>query len=75
MLNKVHSTKPICLVSIKLRIQMTKSKDGSIREDDIMTGYLLSKIRFSAFTAELARDSVKTFSLSTYLKAQKYNNG
>jgi len=56
---------------------MTKSNDGSIREDIIiiMTGYLFSKIRFSAFTAELARDSVKTFSLSTYLKTQKYFHG
>jgi len=51
---------------------MRKNRDKNIRDDNNLTGHLFSKIRFSAFTAELARDSVKTFSLSTYLKTQKY---
>ena len=39
-----------------------------------LTFYLCSKIRFSAFTEELARDSDKTFNLSTYLYNQKNVN-
>jgi len=54
---------------------MTKIETKNIRDYNNLIGHLLSKIRFSAFTTELARDFVKNFSLSTYLKTQKNCHG
>lgn len=73
---KNASTKNVSLATIEILIQIRKkSKEKYNRKVHNLAVYLLSKIRFSAFAAELARDSVNTFSLSTYLKTQKYCYG
>jgi hypothetical protein len=65
--NTMLPTNIVSSLSINMNSDDRIKRQHYNRKFQILTVYLLSEIRFSAFAAELTRDSIKTFSLSTYL--------
>jgi hypothetical protein len=65
--NTMLPTNIVSSLSINMNSEDKIKRQRYNRKFQILTVYLLSEIRFSAFAAELTRDSIKTFSLSTYL--------